>query len=146
MACLPIDTKTTLALSVQVDWKLTRGKFRPRLLDYAKEHSDAVVQSASTEAFRLAQSSNGDDGKAAIAQLAKLKARSTSSGRLSLGPAAVLFNRQRCQLGVRLRVLMQSELNVDLQHRRGRRCYTGHRSSYSFRGAGCPLPRIAIHE
>ena len=72
---------------MQVDWKLTRGKFRPRLLDYAKEHSDAVVQSASTEAFRLAKSSNGDDGKSAIAELAKLKARSIPGSRLKHGLA-----------------------------------------------------------
>ena len=57
-----------------MDWKLTRGKFRPRLLDYAKEHSEEVVQAASTKAFQLALSSDGDDGKAAIAELAKLKA------------------------------------------------------------------------
>ncbi len=68
---------------MQVDWKLTRGKFRPRLLDYAKEHSDAVVQAASTEAFRQAQSSDGDDGKSAIAELAKLKARSFLDSQLS---------------------------------------------------------------
>ena len=70
---------------MQVDWKLTRGKFRPRLLDYAKEHSDAVVQAASTEAFRLAHSSDADDGKSAIAELAKLKARSLPGSPSAIG-------------------------------------------------------------
>jgi hypothetical protein len=58
---------------VQVDWKLTRGKFRPRLLDYARQHSDDVVQAASRDAFALADSS--DDAAAPIAALAKLKVR-----------------------------------------------------------------------
>ena len=60
---------------MQVDWKLTRGKFRPRLLDYAKQHSDDVVQAASREAFALA-TSDDDDAAAPIAALAKLKVRS----------------------------------------------------------------------
>ena len=69
-----------------MDWKLTRGKFRPRLLDYAKQHSEDVVQATSTEAFRLAESSDGDDGKSAIAELAKLKARLMARFRSIVAP------------------------------------------------------------
>ena len=60
--------------NAQVDWKLTRGKFRPRLLDYAKQHSGDVVQAASRDAFALAASGD-DDAAAPIAALAKLKVR-----------------------------------------------------------------------
>lgn len=39
---------------VQVDWKLTRGSWRPKLLDYAKEHSEKSVSETSMAAFKLA--------------------------------------------------------------------------------------------
>ena len=34
-----------------VDWKLTRGKFRPRLLDFAKSHSKDTVVAATSKAI-----------------------------------------------------------------------------------------------
>lgn len=37
----------------QVDWKLTRGKWRPRLLDFAKSHSDSTVKDVTLRAFNL---------------------------------------------------------------------------------------------
>lgn len=57
----------------QVDWKLKRGKFRPRLLDFAKQHSDATVETASADAFQRAASGLVEDASAAMAPLTKLK-------------------------------------------------------------------------
>ncbi len=39
-----------------VDWKLTRGKWRPKLLDYAKQQEDGVVKEASMAAFEVRSS------------------------------------------------------------------------------------------
>lgn len=48
----PIDSCALGGL--QVDWKLTRGKWRPKLLDYAKQHTERVVKDTSGAAFKLA--------------------------------------------------------------------------------------------
>ena len=45
----------------QVDWKLTRGKWRPRLLDYAEQQAEGVVETASKLAF-AALKEQGSDG------------------------------------------------------------------------------------
>lgn len=54
----------TAAQLVQlVQWKLTRGTWRPRLLDFAKAHSDETVLSTSGRAFQLIEGyepSSGD--------------------------------------------------------------------------------------
>ena len=38
----------------QVDWKLSRGKFRPRLTQFAAAHSESVVEDASRQAYAAA--------------------------------------------------------------------------------------------
>ncbi|WMV27273.1 hypothetical protein MTR67_020658 [Solanum verrucosum] len=43
---------TTPELSKLMQWKLTRGKWRPRLLDFVSSLDDAVVRSASEKAFQ----------------------------------------------------------------------------------------------
>jgi hypothetical protein len=62
----------------QVDWKLTRGKWRPKLLDYAKSHSAGVVKDATVKAFNLVPSSPAtspapEKVKEAIQVLSELK-------------------------------------------------------------------------
>ena len=63
------------ACCVQVDWKLTRGKWRPKLLDYAKAHSEATVKAATSAAFDIISSTQSAQGdlKAAMASLTELK-------------------------------------------------------------------------
>ncbi|EFN53176.1 hypothetical protein CHLNCDRAFT_136983 [Chlorella variabilis] len=61
-----------------VDWKLTRGKSRPRLLAFAKEAAPAAVQAASTAAFDLLAPHRGREAppaavKEALAALTVLK-------------------------------------------------------------------------
>ena len=60
---------------VQVEWKLTRGKWRPKLLDYAKAHSKATVEAATSAAFEITSSTQSDqaDLKEAMAPLTELK-------------------------------------------------------------------------
>ncbi|KAK9270914.1 hypothetical protein L1049_026501 [Liquidambar formosana] len=43
---------TTPELSKLMQWKLTRGKWRPRLLDYVSSLDEALVKSASQKAFQ----------------------------------------------------------------------------------------------
>ncbi|XP_055835941.1 uncharacterized protein LOC129904402 [Solanum dulcamara] len=43
---------TTPELAKLMQWKLTRGKWRPRLLDFVSSLDDAVVRSASEKAFQ----------------------------------------------------------------------------------------------
>lgn len=43
---------TTTELSKLMQWKLTRGKWRPRLLDFVSSLDEAVVKSASEKAFK----------------------------------------------------------------------------------------------
>ncbi|XVF36470.1 hypothetical protein REPUB_Repub19eG0061300 [Reevesia pubescens] len=43
---------TTSELSRLMQWKLTRGKWRPRLLDFVSSLDDSVVKSASQKAFQ----------------------------------------------------------------------------------------------
>ena len=45
-----------------VDWKLSRGKFRPGLMKYAQALDDDAIQRASKEAFALAHSKDGRKG------------------------------------------------------------------------------------
>lgn len=61
---------TAIELTKIVEWKLTRGKWRPRLLDYAKAHNDSTVVAATTTSFR-----HLDEGDitAALSDLTKLK-------------------------------------------------------------------------
>ena len=46
-----------------VDWKLSRGKFRPGLMKYARALDDDAIVRASKEAFALAHSKDGRKGK-----------------------------------------------------------------------------------
>ncbi|KAF3586972.1 hypothetical protein F2Q69_00031839 [Brassica cretica] len=43
---------TTSELSQLMKWKLSRGKWRPRLLDFVSSLDDSVVKSASEKAFK----------------------------------------------------------------------------------------------
>ncbi|CAK0784462.1 hypothetical protein CVIRNUC_007666 [Coccomyxa viridis] len=58
-----------------VDWKLTRGKWRPKLLDYAKSHSETTVRAATSAAFDIISSTQSAqaDLKAAMGSLTELK-------------------------------------------------------------------------
>jgi len=38
-------------VTIQVEWKLTRGKWRPKLLDYAKHASEEEVVGTTKKAF-----------------------------------------------------------------------------------------------
>eukprot|EP00232_Nephroselmis_pyriformis_P012412 CAMPEP_0182887340 /NCGR_PEP_ID=MMETSP0034_2-20130328/20770_1 /TAXON_ID=156128 /ORGANISM="Nephroselmis pyriformis, Strain CCMP717" /LENGTH=231 /DNA_ID=CAMNT_0025020705 /DNA_START=57 /DNA_END=749 /DNA_ORIENTATION=- len=73
-----------------VDWKLKRGKFRPRLLDFVKAHSESLVVGVSTKAFQLAA---GGDVQGAIEELATLKGvgPATASAALSAFTPAAPF-------------------------------------------------------
>ena len=53
-----------------MDWKLQRGKWRPRLLDFAKQADPAAVEGASRAAFQAlgGSSSSGDSGSAGSRQ------------------------------------------------------------------------------
>lgn len=70
---MPQSQKQVCGYAEQVDWKLKRGKWRPRLLDFAKAHSDATVQAASAAAFQQAAAGSAADASAALAPLIKLK-------------------------------------------------------------------------
>nr|GMD96430.1 Ena/VASP-like protein [Ipomoea batatas] len=48
----PTPYLTTSDLTKLMQWKLTRGKWRPRLLDFVSSLDDAVVKSASQAAFQ----------------------------------------------------------------------------------------------
>lgn len=52
----------------QVDWKLLRGKWRPRLLDFAKQADPAAVEAASRAAFQALGSGGGGSGSAGSGQ------------------------------------------------------------------------------
>jgi hypothetical protein len=45
-----------------VDWKLTRGKFRPKLLDYAKQADEAAVKAVTTDGLALLMAASGGGG------------------------------------------------------------------------------------
>ena len=45
-----------------VDWKMTRGKVRPRLLDFAKAHSDETVREATSAAIDIVRGGGGGGG------------------------------------------------------------------------------------
>ena len=49
-----------------VDWKLTRGKWRPRLLDFAKSLDEKAIESTSSKAFETLDCSKCKDGNMAV--------------------------------------------------------------------------------
>ncbi|KAJ9166380.1 hypothetical protein P3X46_021146 [Hevea brasiliensis] len=59
---------TTLELSKLMQWKLSRGKWRPRLLDFVSSLDEELVKSASQKAFELLP-----DLRKAVSQLTVLK-------------------------------------------------------------------------
>ncbi|XP_029433319.1 uncharacterized protein LOC115076237 [Rhinatrema bivittatum] len=72
-----------------MDWKLTRGKFRPRLQQMVAMNSSEMVESCTRRAFKLLP-----DVEAAITELSQLKAigPATASAVLAAGaPAEVAF-------------------------------------------------------
>ena len=71
-----------LACCAQVDWKLTRGKWRPKLLDYAKAHSEATVKAATIAAYEIMSSTQSvqADLKAATGSLTELKVSCQRTG------------------------------------------------------------------
>lgn len=63
-------TKAELVKLVQ--WKLMRGKWRPKLLDYAKEQPDSLVTSETEKGLQLLQANPGNPSSA-LAPITKLK-------------------------------------------------------------------------
>ncbi|XP_076048988.1 uncharacterized protein LOC143029821 isoform X2 [Oratosquilla oratoria] len=65
-------------------WKLARGKWRPRLVDFAGSNAEELIKKVSTEAFHLAEKSKIEG---AIRALSKLKGvgPATASGVLAAG-------------------------------------------------------------
>ncbi|KAL8096288.1 hypothetical protein AgCh_037304 [Apium graveolens] len=59
---------TTSELSKLMQWKLTRGKWRPRLLDFVSSLDEELVKSSSQKAFQSLP-----DISKAISELSKLK-------------------------------------------------------------------------
>lgn len=55
---LSTPSKDVIVVPVQVDWKLTRGTWRPRLLDFAKQHSQATVKAASEAAVKALEAAD----------------------------------------------------------------------------------------
>lgn len=64
----PNPFMTTSELSRLMQWKLTRGKWRPRLLDFVSSLDDSTVKSASQKAFQSLP-----DVSKAISELTVLK-------------------------------------------------------------------------
>lgn len=63
---------------MQVDWKLTRGKWRPKLLDYAKDASEQSVLDATKNAFaslKTAATPSLQHIEEALQELTSLKVR-----------------------------------------------------------------------
>eukprot|EP00803_Ostreobium_quekettii_P002260 evm.model.scf_410.5 EVM.evm.TU.scf_410.5 scf_410:42674-43833(+) len=58
-----------------VEWKLKRGRFRPRLLGYARGQGEGDVRSASAEAYGMLATGAGGEGalRRALARLCELK-------------------------------------------------------------------------
>lgn len=72
--------KCSVLARMQVEWKLKRGSWRPKLLDYAKSISPKEIKEASKQAFlKASKASQGDDTayreavKEALNILTKLK-------------------------------------------------------------------------
>ncbi|XP_061765240.1 uncharacterized protein zgc:112496 isoform X2 [Nerophis ophidion] len=79
------DKHVTLSEMVKLmEWKLTRGKFRPRLQQLVASNSEDTVETCSTKAFRLLP-----DVSAAIAELSTMKGvgPATASALLAAGAA-----------------------------------------------------------
>lgn len=84
----------------QVEWKLKRGKWRPKLLDYAKSLKEDDVQRSSEEAFSIASkitekaNPNADlDGKPlkdALQSLTQLKVCRSVQGRKKISRTAMV--------------------------------------------------------
>ena len=65
---------TAKELVDMVDWKMTRGKVRPNLLNFAKAHSEATVKDATRDAIaRLRSASRTEDIPRALEPAVKLK-------------------------------------------------------------------------
>ena len=67
---------------MQIEWKLKRGTWRPRLLDFAKAVPNDVIQGASQQAYAIAQQAKDSDGdeyantcRAALEPLLKIKVK-----------------------------------------------------------------------
>lgn len=71
-----------------VDWKLTRGKWRPRLLDFAKQQAAGVVEQASEAAFAALQKGTDAGAKEALDTLAKLKGVGPATASAALAAAS----------------------------------------------------------
>lgn len=86
---------TVEELSKIVEWKLTRGKFRPTLLKFAASNQLDLVKSVSSTAFRIlsADKISTTEVKSAITEISKLKGvgPATASLILSLGCPSIPF-------------------------------------------------------
>jgi hypothetical protein len=70
LTCWALSHLSPLKQSTQVEWKLTRGKTRPRLLDYAKQAPPSAVEAASTAAFDLLAVHRGKEVPAPVVKQA----------------------------------------------------------------------------
>lgn len=121
-----------LVVAEQVEWKLKRGKWRPRLLEYAKAHSDEIVRSASSEAFQAAAAGDAQHVLAALAPLTKLKAscrRCLSLTFHELGNPSMHLIIYSCCLG------------SDIPHF----CLVGHWACHCFGGPGKGAASVSLH-
>lgn len=49
-----------------MDWKLSRGKFRPRLIQYSESNEEALVKSATEKGIKLAQAGKIEEAIEAV--------------------------------------------------------------------------------
>lgn len=87
-------------VSLQVDWKLTRGKWRPKLLDYAKDALEQSVVDATKSAYaslRTSASPELQHVEEALKELTSLKVSKLQSIQDTI---STLANADQCQIHV----------------------------------------------
>ena len=80
-------------VSLQVEWKLTRGKWRPNLLDYAKDAMEQAVVDATQKAYASLKTAAPPDMhqvEEALKELTTLKVRLQQPVSCTVSTLAVL--------------------------------------------------------
>jgi len=83
-------------VTIQVEWKLTRGKWRPKLLDYAKHASEEEVVGTTKKAFACLGSAEApalQEVEEALKELINLKVN--ASGATKAVTCKIQAGRQR---------------------------------------------------
>lgn len=70
-----------------VEWKLSRGKFRPSLRGYAAKQDPKALAAASKEAYRILQEDNGCATRGVVAEETVLQALAVLTELRGVGPA-----------------------------------------------------------